>query len=50
MSYAVIGWLEETFYRKDFCSYGDARNFEATLEAAGARDVDLFEIPSNLPF
>ena len=50
MSYAVIGWLEGTFYRKDFCSYGDACNYEANLEAAGATSVDLFTIPSDLPF
>lgn len=50
MLYAVIGWLEGSFYRKDFCSYGAARSYEANLEAAGARDVDIFTIPSDLPF
>lgn len=50
MLYVVIGWLEESFYRKDFCSYGDARSYEAALEAAGARDVDLFTAPTDLPF
>lgn len=50
MNYAVIGWLEGEFIRRDFMSRGDARNFEAALESAGATDVDLFDIPSNLPF
>lgn len=50
MTYAVIGWLEGSFYRKDFCSYGDARSYEASLEAAGATYVDLFVIPTDLPF
>lgn len=50
MSYAVVGWLESFFYRKDFCSYGDACNYAANLEAAGATSVELFMIPSDLPF
>jgi hypothetical protein len=50
MSYSVIGWLEGCFLKKDFVSRGDAKRYEANLEAAGATSVDLFEIPTNLPF
>jgi hypothetical protein len=50
MNYAVIGWLDGSFYRREYASYGDARTFVEVLEAAGATDVDLFEMPSDLPF
>lgn len=51
MNYAVIGYLEGSFVRKDFVSQGDAHNFEATLEAAGATSTDVFDIrDGDLPF
>ena len=50
MNYVVIGWLEGSFYRKDFASYGDACCYQANLEAEGATSVDLFKVPTDLPF
>ena len=50
MNYRVSGWIEGHECFKEFCSYGDARTYEANLEAAGAENILVVPLEDDFPF